>query len=208
MSTQSINKHLVFVITVVCILCYLAHCKGGRKTDVPSDAIRAKTKLETNYVHKTVNVRSGRGLQYRVIGKLNVRETYLVDSIVDQWALVCNIDGSKLGYAYGPLLKERPAPDPTSTMAKNQSSKSRQPFRRRDNSSFGNNSSIRGTDNGYKWNKTAETAKKSICKDLAKRIGTGDAQFYYGCLEEMYDTTEPMLLEMTIAEVAALCSVW
>ena len=76
--------------------------------------------------------------------------------------------------------------------------------------SLNNNStydSIRGTDNGHKWNKTAYEAKMNLCKDLAKRIGRRDAKFYYEFLEEFYNDSDPNLLNMTIAELSGMASV-
>lgn len=156
-----------------------------------------KAELETRYVHKTVNVRAGRSVKFEIIDRLKKWNKIKVDSIIDSWAVVYK-NGIRCGYAYAPLLKDYPPPSTTL----NRTAK-----RKGHTTTSTTYYSIKGTDDGYKWNKTDYTAKITISKDLARLIGTRDAQFYYDCLENFYDTTDPWLLEMTIAEISSMCSI-
>jgi len=66
---------------------------------------------------------------------------------------------------------------------------------------------VTGSDNGYVWNRSSNEARVSLCKDIARRIGKNEWQFYYDCLNEFYNTENPNLLNQQIATVAGMASV-
>lgn len=187
----------IVIIIMIAILCSSCQNMNDPKTKKKTVSPLPKAVLDTRYIHKTVNVRAGRGMKHDIIGRLQIGDKVEVDSIIDSWALVY-INGKKHGYAYAPLLKYFPLPTTTISRATK-----KKVYKK----TINNYNSIRGTDDGYKWNKTDYTAKIAISKDLARLIGTRDTKFYYDCLEDFYDTTDPWLLEMTVAEVASMCSI-
>jgi hypothetical protein len=65
---------------------------------------------------------------------------------------------------------------------------------------------IRGSDDGYKWNKTLYAAKIDLCNDIADRIGRNNGQFYYDCIEETYNTKDDYILRQRISTIAGLCT--
>jgi uncharacterized protein YgiM (DUF1202 family) len=155
--------------------------------------------LPTKYVHNTVNVRAGAGTHFKIIGKLYKGDKIEIDSLKNNWAIVYK-NGERKGYVYANLLKDHPFTSTDTEISDN--SNNNYIYHR-----IGIYWSIGGTDDGYKWNKTVYEAKMNLCEDLARRIGRRDAKFYYDCLEEFYNTSDPNLLKMTIAEIAGMASV-
>ena len=66
---------------------------------------------------------------------------------------------------------------------------------------------LRGTDDGYAWRKAPHEARIDLCKDIAKRIGKHNGQYYYDNIEAFYETEEPGILRVKIAEAAGMISV-
>ena len=66
---------------------------------------------------------------------------------------------------------------------------------------------ITGTDNGYKWQKVSYEAKANLCKDIARRIGNYDWEYYYKSIDSFYKTANPNILNQTIASIAGIFSV-
>jgi len=66
---------------------------------------------------------------------------------------------------------------------------------------------ITGIDNGYKWQKVSYEAKANLCKDIARRIGNYDWEYYYKSIGSFYKTANPNILNQTIASIAGIFSV-
>jgi len=62
--------------------------------------------------------------------------------------------------------------------------------------------SIRGTDNGYKWNRTSEIARINLCKDISRKFPQHDWKFYYDELDGLYSINEHWALSQRIADVS------
>ncbi|MFH1893157.1 MAG: FKBP-type peptidyl-prolyl cis-trans isomerase [Candidatus Zixiibacteriota bacterium] len=65
---------------------------------------------------------------------------------------------------------------------------------------------IRGTDTGYEWRRAVESAKVSLCKDIAKRLNKNNWGFYYDVLDSFYDSNEPDILGKQISLVIGLAT--
>lgn len=57
-------------------------------------------------------------------------------------------------------------------------------------------------DNGYTWNATDVSIRIGLCKVISSRIGK-DYVFWFSALNEVYDTTNPAVLKMTIQYTVA-----
>ena len=64
----------------------------------------------TRYAHKNINIREGRGKNFKKVSTLRRGDVVRVDSIENDWGVVYKNYG-KLGYVYSPLLKHSPLPD-------------------------------------------------------------------------------------------------
>jgi len=65
---------------------------------------------------------------------------------------------------------------------------------------------IAGTDNGYSWLMTSESAKIDLCKSIALRLNKNDWNYYYGVLETFYDSDESGILSQQISFIVGLAS--
>ncbi len=75
------------------------------------------------YVHSTVNVRSNRSTNSRIIARLKTGQKIRADFLKDNWFAVFAIDEAiraesrAIGYVYAPLLKPNPPSKTTATMS-------------------------------------------------------------------------------------------
>ena len=67
---------------------------------------------------------------------------------------------------------------------------------------------LTGKDNGYVWQAAGYETRVNLCTDLARRIDKPglDWKFYYGALETFYDTSDPQILHVSIAELAGMAT--
>lgn len=63
------------------------------------------------YAYETINIRSGRGIDFNIIGKLYRGDKVKADNLVNGWVRVLDESDNKLGYVYAELLKHVPIPD-------------------------------------------------------------------------------------------------
>jgi len=61
--------------------------------------------------------------------------------------------------------------------------------------------------NGYDWNAATYEERLGVCKTICRRFGK-DYMGWFNFLSEFYDTTDRSILNLKVAEVAAMGKVW
>jgi SH3 domain-containing protein/zinc ribbon protein len=102
---------LLFILIFAVVLLFDKHI-GKNKTTYSSPVDNTdllKYGLE-RYAHKSLNVREGRGKNFKKVDTINRGDVVRVDSIENDWGVVYK-HKIKLGYVFSPLLEYAPLPD-------------------------------------------------------------------------------------------------
>lgn len=117
-STSGFTIFLVAIILTIAVMVIInskdKSSKGHSATsssiyntdkNTPSNKYRNK-----KYAHNKINLRSGRGTNFKIVGNLDRGEMVEVDSLKEGWFIVYK-NGIKKGFVYSKLLKDYPLPD-------------------------------------------------------------------------------------------------
>lgn len=63
----------------------------------------------TKYVYSKLNIRSGRGTNYKITSTLNRGDVVKISDVIDSWGKVY-LDDVEIGFVFAPLLKDGPIP--------------------------------------------------------------------------------------------------
>lgn len=106
---------VVLVIVLFFVAVIILSNLGKRETHYTNNSSNADNKTstynyqETKYAHKNINVRSGRGTNFKIVGCLKRGDKVKIDSSQNGWAIVYQ-NCIKKGYVYESLLKNKPIP--------------------------------------------------------------------------------------------------